>query len=185
MSSVEPTISDEAVEAKTGKNWAEWFSILDSAGAQEMSHKQIVAYLSEQHQVGPWWQQAVTVAYEQARGLRDRHEMPSGYQISRSKTIPVSMDRLFTAWQDEKRRASWLPDPGFAIRKVTPNKSMRVDWEDGSTSLDIHFYEKGPGKSQVTVQHNKLEDAQQADQMKAYWSDALDRLNQYLNQEDG
>jgi len=42
-------------------------AILDKAGAKKMDHKQIVAYLSEQHQVGPWWQQMVTVGYEQAR----------------------------------------------------------------------------------------------------------------------
>ena len=33
-------ISDEAVAAKTGKTWAEWIAVLDSAGAGKMDHKQ-------------------------------------------------------------------------------------------------------------------------------------------------
>lgn len=47
-------MSDEAVQAKTGKNWAEWFELLDAAGAQMMDHKQLVAYLKEQHQLSGW-----------------------------------------------------------------------------------------------------------------------------------
>jgi len=60
-------VSNEAVRAKTGKTWPDWFAILDKAGARKMDHKQIVAYLNEHHQVGPGWQQMVTVGYEQAR----------------------------------------------------------------------------------------------------------------------
>ena len=76
-------MSDEAVKAKTGKTWKEWFAILDKAGARKMTHKEIVQVLNSEHGVGPWWQQMVTVTYEHERGLRDRHEKPEGYQISR------------------------------------------------------------------------------------------------------
>jgi hypothetical protein len=34
-----PRMSDEAVKAKTGKTWKEWFAILDKAGASELSHQ--------------------------------------------------------------------------------------------------------------------------------------------------
>jgi len=97
MNAIEPAISDEAVTEKTGKSWDEWFDILDTAGAQLMTHKQIVAYLVEKHGNSSWWQQMVTVTYEQARGLRRKHEMPSGYQISRSRTIAAPVEYVFTA----------------------------------------------------------------------------------------
>lgn len=180
MSGVKPSVSDEAVKAKTGQDWENWFAILDAAGAQNMNHQEIVSYLSEQHGVGPWWQQMVTVTYEQARGLRDRHEMPGGYQISRSKTLGVPVERLFAAWQDPTQRAAWLPDPDFTVRKSTEYKSMRITWVDGETSLEVYFYEKGPEKTQITVQHSKLPDAEQAEQMKAYWRDALDKMAEHL-----
>jgi uncharacterized protein YndB with AHSA1/START domain len=145
-----------------------------------MTHKEIVAYLVEHYQVGPWWRQSVTVAYEQARGMRAKHEMPSGYQISRSKTIPVSLDKLYTAWQDPAERLRWLPGVDLTFHKETPHKLLRALWTDGLTTLDIAFYEKEARKSQVVVQHNKLENAQQAEEMKAYWSEALSRLEKHL-----
>ena len=37
--------TDEAVKAKTGRVWAEWFEILDKAGAKKWPHKEIAAYL--------------------------------------------------------------------------------------------------------------------------------------------
>ena len=71
--SIQPSMSDEAVESKTGKTWSRWFKHLDAAGAKKMTHQEIVAHLHDQHQVRPWWTQMITVTYEQARGLRDKH----------------------------------------------------------------------------------------------------------------
>jgi hypothetical protein len=86
-------ISDEAVQNATGKVWEEWFAILDSAGGEGMTHKEIVAFLAEHHQVASWWQQSVTNTYEQARGKRGKHQMPEGYQISRSPYFFRSLAR--------------------------------------------------------------------------------------------
>src|SRR5258707_15607975 len=83
-----PGISDEAVLAKTGRRKDEWFAILDQAGAQKLAHPGIVAILSERG-VGSWWQQMGTVAYEQARGLRELNQAASGFQMSASKTLAV------------------------------------------------------------------------------------------------
>ena len=172
-------ISDEAVRASTGKGWQEWFNILDEAGATGMSHKEIVAILSEQHQVGSWWQQMVTVAYEQARGLREKYETPQGYQVSRSKTIQAPAARAFTAWADKNLRWIWLPGAEIAIRKMTPDKSLRITWQDGSR-VDVGLYPKGPDKCQVAISHNQLSDAEQVEQMKRFWGEALDRLKDLL-----
>ena len=173
--SIKPRMSDEAVEAKTGKTWARWFKHLDAAGAKKMSHQVIVAHLSEKHGVGPWWQQMVAVTYEQARGLRDKHEKPQGYEISVSRTVEAPAGKAFNAWTDEKIRKMWLP-ANFKIRKATTDKSLRISWEDGKTSLSVAFYPKGRDKSQVVAQHSKLPDAKSATKMKKFWADALDRL---------
>jgi uncharacterized protein YndB with AHSA1/START domain len=67
----------------------------------------------------------------------------------------------------------------FQVRKATPNKSLRIIWSDGS-SVEASFSAKGENKSQVTVQHSRLPDAEQAERMKAFWADALGKLNRYL-----
>ena len=171
-----PRMSDAAVNAKTGKTWKEWFAILDKAGARKMNHQEIVKYLNTKQGVGPWWQQMVTVTYEQARGLREKHQKPKGYQISVSRTIKAPLAKLFKSFANEKARKNWLPEDGLTTRKATLNKSIRITWNDGKSSLEIYFISKGDDKNQVVVQHSKLPDPKASAKMKSYWTRALDRL---------
>jgi uncharacterized protein YndB with AHSA1/START domain len=170
---------DAAVQAKTGKTWPEWFAVLDTAGCRTMTHQEIVAVVRGKYGVGPWWQQMVTVAYEQERGLRAKHQKPDGYSISASKTIAVPLAILYSAWQDKRKRNRWLPDGAFGVRKATECKSLRLTWGD-DTSVEVNFYAKGNAKSQVAIQHDKLPDAQAGERMKIYWTAALDRLKSML-----
>lgn len=56
-----------------GRNWKEWFSILDSIG-KRMKHKDIASYLHREFHVTGWWSQMITVAYEKEKGLRENHQ---------------------------------------------------------------------------------------------------------------
>jgi uncharacterized protein YndB with AHSA1/START domain len=172
-------ISSEAVKAKTGKTWAQWFALLDKAKAQAMSHKDIVAVLTRKNDPGPWWRQMVAVAYEQAKGLRAKHEKPDGFEISRSKTLGAAVDDVYEAWGNARRRLLWLPGAKLTIRKATENKTLRVTWGDGS-NVEVRLSSKGSQKTQITVQHGKLAGARAAAAQKAFWGEALDRLAQLL-----
>lgn len=173
-----PNVSDEAVTAATGKAWDAWFAELDAAGAINMSHKEIVAYLSAHHDISGWWQQSIAVAYEKARGLREKHQKADGFSVSASKTVAVPVDELYRAWEDGAQRARWLGE-SFSVRRATPSKSMRITWND-NTNLDVHFYAKGEQKSQVTLEHSKLPDRESAERQKAFWREALSRLKSAL-----
>ena len=140
----QPTISDAAVQAKTGRVWTEWFTLLDAEGAAGLAHREIAVALREQHGLSGWWSQMVTVAYEQARGLREPHQTSRGYQVGVSKTVPVAVDALFTAWEDEVSRRRWLGDEPITIRRATRPKSMRITWSDGRSNVDVSFWDKGP-----------------------------------------
>ena len=174
------SIGNAEVQAKTGKNWEQWFAVLDAASAANMSHSEIAKYLNEKEKVPGWWSQMVANTYEQARGLREKHQMPSGYQISVSKTVEAPLAALYESWSDELGRARWLPGESITVRKATPNRSMRMTWADGQTSVEVNFYDKGKSKSQVVVQHSKLATADEGDRMKAYWKEALRRLEETL-----
>jgi len=176
---ISPSTSDQAVRVRTGKTWPEWFAILDSAGAQQMTHQQIVAFLVNEFSIGGWWQQMVTVTYEQARGLREKHQRPDGYQVGRSKVLPVGVESLYTAWVDETQRSQWLGDLPLTITTATPRKSIRASFTDG-TRLDVNFYAKDEGKTQVTVEHQRLPDAAAAEAQKTFWAEALNHLRNYL-----
>jgi len=174
-------ISDDAVRVATGMTWPQWLKILDDAGAKQLTHKGIVTYLTRHHRgLGGWWTQMVTVGYEQARGMRRKHETPAGFEISRSRTIEAPVGRVYKAWRDKRWRHKWLDDPGVTVRKATPDKSMRITWVDGKSSVEVNFYPKGTAKTQVTAQHRKLADAEEAERMKAYWATNLDQLRAML-----
>ncbi|MBI5649919.1 MAG: DUF4287 domain-containing protein [Chloroflexi bacterium] len=167
-------VGTAAVRAKTGKGWAEWIALLDQAGAKKMTHPEIVAYLRAQHQVGAWWQQMVTVGYEQARHKRAQHQMPDGYQISVSKTLNVPVAKLFAAWQARAPR-------DLAVSKTTARKSVRGAWKNGASRVDVAFYAKGELKSQIVIQHNKLANARAAAQMKIAWTKMLVQIADALS----
>jgi hypothetical protein len=183
--SPEPTwggISDAAVKKATGCDWAKWIRALDHEGCAKLPHKDIAALVAKKWpEVGAWWSQMVTVGYEQARGLRKTNQSCEGeWQVSSSKTVAVPVKTLFQAWNDPKRRALWLKDPRFTVRKATAPKSMRITWVDGQTSVEANFYAKGASKSSVAIQHGKLGGAKDVAKMRTYWTRALGSLKAAL-----
>lgn len=173
-------ISDEAVQKSTGKTWSEWFFILNKAGATKMDHKQIAEYLSTEQKVRDWWSQMVTVQYEQDVKGRKRHETTSGYQISKSKTIPVSATKIFASVKSPSLRKKWLKNPEFTITKSTKNKSIRGKWIDGKTNIEFQFYAKDRSKTQLVIQHSTIPSSKEAEKLKMYWKINLDNLHSYL-----
>ena len=172
-------IGDETVRARTGKGWGQWFAILDRAGAGAKNHKEIVALLASRYELASWWQQTITVTYEQQRGLRRRHQKSDGFEITRSKVVPASLVTLYRAWTDGRQRARWLSGARFRLSTATRGKSLRLVCEDG-TRVDVGFASKGPGKSHVGVRHRKLPTAAEATRAKRYWTERLAVLVEVL-----
>ena len=65
------------------------------------------------------------------------------------------------------------------LRKGTPNKSVRMTWEDGS-SVEVWLTAKGKAKSQAGLAHRKLGGKEDAAARKAYWGERLDALAELL-----
>jgi Domain of unknown function (DUF4287) len=171
-----PPMSDEKVTEATGRRWDEWFALLDAWNAASSSHTEIARWLVAEHDVASWWSQSITVAYEQARGLRAPGQRPDGWAISATKTIAVPVERLFEAFEDEALREAWLPGAQLRLRTATAPRSARYDWEDGSTRVNVGFTSLAQDKSRVALAHERLPDADTADEMKAWWRERLAAL---------
>ncbi len=171
-------IGTQAVEKATGKSWAAWLKLLDAAGARKMTHKEIVAVVTKQRGVSAWWRQMVTVGYEQARGLRVKHQKVGGFSASRSKTVAAPVGTLYAAWSDGRARARWLgaDAKSLVVSTSTKNKSLRATWQEGASRIDVTFVSKSAVKSQVSVEHNKLASESDVALMKAFWGEALERM---------
>jgi hypothetical protein len=169
-------MSDAAVKAKTGCPWDRWVWALDKAGAYAWPHPRIVEYVRTKYKVGDWWCQTVTVGYERIKGLRAiGQRRDGGYEATKSKTMALPLARLYGAFSQKRIRERWLPGVEPTVRSSTREKYMRLNWPDG-TSVQLGFYRKGRGKSQVAVQHGKLPDQASAARMKAYWGERLEAL---------
>jgi hypothetical protein len=173
-------IGDDAVKAKTGKTWSQWFAVLDKAGAQKMNHTQIAAYLHDQQDCSGWWSQMVTVGYERERGLREMYQTPEGYQTSASKTFAAPAAVVFQFWVDAKKRNRWLPRAQLTIRKATPSRSLRIVWRHDNSAVDVMIYPKGEAKCQLSVSQRKLKGPRDVAKMKKHWSEALARLEKMI-----
>jgi uncharacterized protein YndB with AHSA1/START domain len=156
-------MSDAAVKKQTGRNWMEWVAALDVARSSEKPHREIAR------------SQMVTVGYERIRGLRERGQRrDGGYEAGKSRTYAVSVERLYSAFSNARTRRRWLADK-IGVRSASPNKRMRVAWND-DTVVEILFTKKASRKSSVAVTHQKLPDKASAERMKAWWNERLDVL---------
>jgi hypothetical protein len=177
-----PRIGDVTVRERTGKSWEEWFALLDGEGAAERQHAAIARSLADEHGLSGWWAQSITVEYEQARGLREEHERPDGYQVGATKTIAVPVDEVWRAWEDETLRERWLPGAQVAVRTATKPKTMRLDWGEGGR-LAVYFDVSGE-QTRLAVQHEQLPDKEAAERWKAFWRDRVAALKDLLEKEE-
>jgi hypothetical protein len=176
-----PRMSDDAVRRATGRDWNEWFALLDNWGAADHEHKAIATWLVSEHGAPGWWAQGITVEYERARGLRSPGSGRDGlFSVGASRTIAVPVERLYAAFVDPELRERWLPGARVRERKLLPHRSARFDWEDGATRLVVGFDDRGPAKSQVALSHERVPDAEVAAELKTYWRERLGVLKALL-----
>ena len=172
--------SDDRIRERTGMGWEQWFDLLDESGLGERPHREIAAWLRDEHGVDGWSSQAITVGFERARLGRAVGERETGFEISASKTVAVPVERLFDAVVDGEARVRWLGDAEVRERTSTRPRSARYDWVDGSTRVVFGFEAKGPQKSLVSLIHERLANADDAERMKAYWRERLAALKSRL-----
>ncbi len=172
-------MSDAAVKKATGCNWEKWVWALDRAGADSWSHRAIADYVRHAYKTPSWWTQMVTVGYERIKGLRAKgQQRGGGYEATKSKTIAAPAARVFRAFTDARIRRTWLPGRNFTVHKSTPNRSVRMTWDDG-TLVEVWLTSKG-SRTSAQVQHRKLADKTDADRRREFWGQRLSVLSDRL-----
>ncbi len=198
MATTYGNVSDEAVRKATGKGWDEWIVLLDNAGAESMSHKEIASMLTEDRWLGKdagWWAQSITVGYEYAKGRRVRGETAdAGFQVGVQKTLAMGRSALWHFLMSVEGLRLWLGEVDEAIpmdagvdyhtndgtrgqiRTLRENERIRLTWQPSDWSapstLQIYFEDKGD-KTALRFHHEKLKDAEQREEMKQHWRSVL------------
>ena len=168
-------MADEKVKKATGCTWERWVYALDRKKAYELSHRDLAKLIKEKYKTPDWWTQTVAVGYERIKGKRAVGQRTDGrYHATKSRTFHVPVETLFEAWTDAKTRRRWLADKNVRIRKATAPKSIRLE-QDGSI-IAVMFANKGPAKSVVSVDEDKLPSRDAASAVKEYWGERFDEL---------
>ena len=175
-----PPVAEERMIEATGRGWQAWFEILDDWNATSHNHTEIARWLREDQGVHGWYSQSLTVGYEQARGVRAPGQRKDGFVAGASRTVAVPVEPLFEAFTDEALRARWLPGADLRVRTATAPRTARYDWEDGSTRVIVGFEAAGDAKSRVALSHERLPDADAAEEMKSWWRERLSELKAQL-----
>lgn len=172
----QPGMSNEAIARNTGRDWHEWFAILDQWGGAERTHAEIARYLNDTYNPGGWFAQSITVGYERARGLRQKYQRPDGFNVNASKTLAAPVARLYAALVEDELRDQWLEPGTVQLRTSQPDKSARFDVVASGALLTVNLVAKGDAKASIQIQEQRLPAAAEVEPRRAYWKDRLDRL---------
>lgn len=189
-------VSEESVRKQTGHGLDHWFAHLDAFGAATLGHTAIAAHLHKDLGIPGWYAQGITVAYERARGLRQVNQSSTGkFQVSVSRTVPVSVAEVADALRSAARRAAWLEGAapelvqaveaaftGSKPREVKTKGSdtawLRFPWE-GST-VEIRVMGKPKGGATVYATNEGLAGPEHVERRREQWRVALEGLKRHL-----
>ncbi|MGC5629672.1 DUF4287 domain-containing protein [Georgenia sp. Z1344] len=182
--SIDNTVSDEKVREATGRPREEWFALLDAEDAATWDHTRIATWLREEHDVDGWWAQGVTVAYEQARGLREPGQRrDGGWEASASKTLYVTADDLWPYLAEKSLRNDWM-EKHLEVTGQTEPTSVRFADGDERVTLRIDRLEPsadGRHRVRLSVQHTGLASGDAIPELKSTWKTAFARLADLLS----
>ncbi len=198
MSKDEIGISDEAVAEATGRTWRQWESLLDDAGGEELSHKELVALLANEGLVeSAWWRQSVTVAYEKLKGRRTLGETASGgFEVGVQRTVPFNAETSWSLLKSSAGAEAWLGSRGdvsFAegatfeladgttgeIRVSKPDSHIRLTWKPKKwkrpSTIQVRVTPKEE-RSVISFHQENMPDAAAREEQRAHFKTAVEKL---------
>jgi len=194
--------SAESLEKNTGKNWDYWIHVLKKAGADSLTHKEIVLLLKTKHKLKPWWQQIVAGGFEVYIGRRNEGENAKGeYSVTVTKTLSVDQKNVWNFITSPEGLAEWLtPMDAFKVTKgsvfeiaggvfgevrtLKVPTQIRLRWEDADwpkkTVVQIYVIARPKNKCMFGVTHENLANPRIRERQRAYWKAAVERLSAAL-----
>ncbi|MFD4179916.1 hypothetical protein [Rhodococcus sp. NPDC058514] len=169
-----------AIEKATGRDWSDWVTLLDGAGAKNLPHNEIARLVHDEWGTTGWWAQSVTVAYEQQIGRRIPGQDCNGeFSVSVSKTVPGTMDEALEKWValvGERTEFSDVPVFGEPTVSATEKwRYWRCQLEDG-TRVSVTIHQKSPDKAALGIGHEKLETPEAALHWRPFWKQLVAEL---------
>jgi uncharacterized protein YndB with AHSA1/START domain len=190
-------IDDKAMTRETGHTRSEWFKEIERTKADGRSAigKALLA-----KKVDAWWITVITVEYEAYAGIVEKDGRPKGYSLCITKTVAAPVPRVFKSFTVPRELDKWFGAANEmaatdnasysnadgnkgSVKKVRPDKALVLSWEaagfaEGS-QVEVLFQPKGETCG-IVVNHTRVMTRHEADEVRAMWGDALERLKSQL-----
>ncbi len=191
------SLTDAACKKATGKSIAEWQVAIAKHGGEKLKRRDTIQWIYDQCNKDAWWSTTLWVEFERAQGILQKDGLIEGYNICVTKTISAPLPQVYRACSDPKLLTNWFGDGvqanvevgGTLIDKqknqaeflrVRPDKDLRFTWRSpnspSTTQVDLAFAAKGDAKTGLTLTHNRIQNRDEADGLRAAWGAAFDRL---------
>jgi uncharacterized protein YndB with AHSA1/START domain len=95
--------------------------------------------------------------------------------------VAAPVEAVFAAFTHSTARERWLPGVAAEVQSAQPGKVVRLGWPDG-TRVQAQFDAKGPNRTTVAVEHQRLPDAALVPTMRTYWQERLEALRSLLEE---
>jgi hypothetical protein len=178
ISAITEHVSIDVLQTATGKTPVAWHQELTLASQKFYTIEECANYLVFTFSLRP--ELASRIA-EMHFTLRVRPDEDKEYEelSTVTRTFPLGIHIVESYFSEPGLRQSWL-DNDFAPTHRNIGRSMRFEGAFPGKVL-VNFNGKGPEKCQITVQHIKLADREQAEEIRTYWKSRLDLLARVLN----
>lgn len=169
------------LEQVTQRSTDEWISILDKAGAREMTHREIWRWLADGELLKEGMlRENLVIAYEQAIGRREVGQSCYGdYHAAATRVLTGTLDDALQAWLELVGGVQAFNGVALAGEpRVSASEKYRY-WRarlaDG-THVDVDVYKGPDGRIPLGVQHRPFPERAAADAWRGYWREFVAQL---------
>ena len=190
-------VGSTAVSKATGYDWDHWFDHLDTEGATDFEHREIVSLLEAAGVESGWWQQQIAVGYEQERGLREVGETAdAGFQVGCQRTLPVAKADLWAWLLSPAGVETWLGEgvefegrPGETysttdsirgeVRTRSDEQRLRLTWQPpgwkkpSTLQFTVSCPRNTADRTTLRIHHEHLADPATREAMRTRWQAVL------------
>lgn len=185
-------VSEDKTIEKTGHGFEHWFAVLDRFDLKAKGHTAAAKHLGQEHGVGAWYAQAITIAYERAHGLRKPNQQVTGrFQASVSRVLPSDTRTTASAFSQRAARQRWLADDALATKldEVLSTKRLRAradgsyrlrfEWDGASVELRIDPHD---ARSRIVADTTELPNEDALAEHRERWKRGLEALRRHLHE---
>jgi len=195
-------VSARSVVKATEKDWDQWVSILNKAGAKNWTHQEIVAFLKKKYRLSSWWQQGVTLGFEIHIGRREEGRNAKGeYSLTATRTIDANPKHIWRVLNSPEGLKTWLnPMSEFELKKsqvfeceggifgeVRTCKAPvrgRIAWQETDwikpSILQLYVVARPENRAILVFYHEKLPTARVRDSMREHWRESLANFKELI-----